>query len=139
MTSGLIQTFASPRRGNETFQLRRMARIFWVRRKLERRGKKNYFILFWMTCWYFFFLPLWTERFYLMGIHREMFRKIDQIQIDCTASQMNRENFSFFFYCLFYDCAITRGVVPLTSSLLISVDGLLQLHGPMVSWIRLVI
>lgn len=87
----------------------------------------------------FFFLPLWTERFYLMHIHREMFRKIDQIQIDCTASQMNRENFSFFFYCLFYDCAITRGVVPLTSSLLISVDGLQQLHGPMVSWIRLVI
>lgn len=56
MTSGLIQTSATPRRGNETFQLRRMARIFWARRKLVRRGKKkNYF------GWHvgiFFFPPL---------------------------------------------------------------------------------
>lgn len=36
-----------------------------------------------------------------MGIHQEMFRKIDQIQIDCTASQMNRETFFFFFTAYF--------------------------------------
>lgn len=30
-----------------------------------------------------------------MDIHQDMFRRIDQIQIDCTASQMNRDTFFF--------------------------------------------
>lgn len=94
MTSGLIKTFASPRKGNETFQLRRMARIFWVRRKLAWR-KTSYFIL---GCVGFIFFFHWTERFYLMDICQEMCRKIDQIQTDCIANQMNRE--TFFLNCL---------------------------------------
>lgn len=98
MTSGLLQTFASPRRENKTFQLKRMARIFWVRKKLMRRGKNIFY--FSLDGVLVFFFPLWTERFYLMDIHWEMFRKIDQIQIDCTASQMNREAFYFFFFFL---------------------------------------
>lgn len=104
MTSGLIKTFASPRRGNETFQLRRMARIFWVRRKSVWR-EKIYFILFCVVCWGFFH---WTERFYLMDIHWEMFRKIDQIWIDCTASQMNRE--TFFFVTAYFKIVLSQEV-----------------------------
>lgn len=55
MISGLIQNLSSPRRGNETFQLRRMARLFWVRRQLVRRGKKyiSYFILDGMLVFFF--------------------------------------------------------------------------------------
>lgn len=44
-----------------------------------------------------------------MGIHWEMFRKIDQIQIDCTASQMNRENF-FFFFTAYFTTALLQEV-----------------------------
>lgn len=35
-----------------------------------------------------------------MSVHQEMFKKIDQIQIDCTASQKNRDTFKFFFILL---------------------------------------
>lgn len=37
-----------------------------------------------------------------MSVHQEMFKKIDQIQIDCTASQKNRDTFKFFFYFTAY-------------------------------------
>lgn len=43
-----------------------------------------------------------------MGIHQEMFRKIDQIQIDCTASQMNRETFFFFLLLILRLCYYKR-------------------------------
>lgn len=51
MTSGLIQHLASPRRGNETFQLRRMARKILIRRerrekKISEKGKKNFLFYF---------------------------------------------------------------------------------------------
>lgn len=65
-----------------------------------RREKKDFILFYFILGGMFvFFFLLWTERFYLMSIHQEMFRKIDQIQIDCTASQKNRET---FFLLLFF-------------------------------------
>lgn len=43
-----------------------------------------------------------------MDIDREMFRKIDQTQVDCTASQINRE--AFFFVTAYFKTALPREV-----------------------------
>lgn len=62
MTSGLIKTSVSPKRGNEMFQLKRMIRIPSVKRKLVwRRNFTLFWVLFFFNEQKGFILWMFTE------------------------------------------------------------------------------